>query len=71
MRAGMTVAVGYLAAVVLGLLVASQAGVAPSPLRALVIAGVVYPVAFASLGGAAVGLFARETSDRSGESVAR
>lgn len=55
--AGLTVAVGYLAIAVLGLFVATEGGIAPSPLRAIVIAGVVYPVVFGALGGLTVGLF--------------
>lgn len=53
---GLAVAVGYLPAVVGGLFLASQGGVAPSPLRAVVVAGLVYPVAFGAAGGALAAL---------------
>jgi hypothetical protein len=67
MIAGMTLAVGYLAVTVLALFVATQGGVAPSPLRAVVIAGVVYPVALGAIGGAVAGLYRRATVERRGE----
>ena len=63
LRAGMGVTAGYVAMVVLGLLAAVHLGTGPSPLRAVVIAGIVYPVAFGSLGGFIVGYRNRETSD--------
>lgn len=62
MISGISITIGYLVAVVLGLFVAAQGGIAPSPLRALVIAGVVYPVAFGALGGTLVGWRVTETS---------
>lgn len=55
LAAGATVTVGYLPAVVLLLLLGTAGGVAPSPLRAVAVAGVLYPVALGGLGGAAVG----------------
>lgn len=69
--AGVTVAVGYLAVVVLALFVASDGGVAPSPLRAVVVAGIVYPVAFGALGGTLAGLLGRETAERRADPAAR
>jgi hypothetical protein len=54
--AGLTVTVGYALLAVLGLLVVQWAGIGPLALRALVIAGVVYPVAFGAAGGALVGV---------------
>lgn len=63
LRAGMGVTAGYLAMVVLGLLAAMHLGTGPSPLRAVVIAGIIYPVAFGSLGGFVVGYRNRQTSD--------
>jgi hypothetical protein len=61
MLTGMTVAAGYVLAVVLGMMVSQQTGVGPNPLRAIVIAGVVYPVALGAIGGAASGLVGRES----------
>lgn len=55
--AGVTLALGYFSLVALGLFVATQGGVAPSPLRALVIAGVGYPIAFGAIGGAVTGFY--------------
>lgn len=61
-QAGLTVGIGYLVAVVLALFVATQGGIAPSPLRALVVAGIVYPVAFGGLGGFVAVLVTTRTS---------
>lgn len=70
LQAGMTVTAGYLVAVVLSLFVASNAGIGPSPLRALVVAGVVYPVAFGGLGGLVGALLARRRAgERSTQAV--
>ena len=70
-RAGLTVAVGYLLAVLVGLFVASSGGVGPSPLRALVVAGVVYPLAFGALGGYLAGRFGTRRLDAGGEVAIR
>ncbi|MFB6135617.1 MAG: transporter [Halobacteriaceae archaeon] len=50
--AGITVAAGYVLLALFGAFVLQYANVRPSPLRAVVVAGVVYPVAFGALGGA-------------------
>jgi hypothetical protein len=71
LRTGLTVVTGYLPPVVLGLLVATEGGVAPSPLRALVVAGVLYPVALGGIGGLAVGLLADESAAGQGDSPSR
>lgn len=42
---------GYLVAVVLGLFVGSARGVGPHPMRAVLLAGVVYPLTFGGMGG--------------------
>lgn len=55
LTAGITIAIGYVVLSVLGMLVAQEAGVGPSPLRAVVVAGVVYPVGFGAIGGAVAG----------------
>ncbi|MEF8901463.1 MAG: hypothetical protein V5A25_09605 [Halovenus sp.] len=55
LEAGITVTIGYLLLAVLGLFVAAEGGIAPSPLRTAVVAGIVYPVAFGALGGAITG----------------
>lgn len=60
--AGITVTIGYLALTVLGLFAATAGGIAPSPLRALVVAGIVYPVVFGAVGGAVVGLYRRRVT---------
>lgn len=49
--AGMTLTVGYLPAAVLGLMVGTESGVAPSALRAVVLAGIVYPFVCGAAGG--------------------
>lgn len=59
---GMTVGVGYLLAVVFGLLLVGFVGIGPDPLRALVLAGVVYPVAFGAVGGVLAGVLATDRS---------
>lgn len=69
--AGGAVAAGYLLAAVAGLFVATQGGVAPSPLRAVVVAGVVYPVAFGAAGGFAAGLLGERAEEERRESAAR
>ena len=51
MRAGATVAVGYLPLVVVLAVLVRHVNVQPSFLRALVVAGIVYPVAFGAAGG--------------------
>lgn len=48
---GMMVVVGYLPAAVLGLLLGTESGVAPSALRAVVLAGFLYPIACGAVGG--------------------
>lgn len=68
---GASVTAGYLVVVVLGLFVATQGGVAPNPLRALVFAGIVYPVAFGAVGGATAGLFGRNATERTVEPAVR
>ena len=68
--AGTAVAVGYLALVVAGLFPATQGGVAPSPLRAIVVAGVVYPIGLGAIGGAIVGLIGSESTDDRDDRVA-
>lgn len=54
---------------VLGLFVATRCSVASSPLRALVIAGLVYPIAFDVVGGALAGLYRRATADSRGKAT--
>lgn len=61
---GATLAVGYLAAVVLGLFPTTHGGIAPSPLRAIVIAGIVYPVVFGAIGGALAGFYRQRATAR-------
>lgn len=48
---GMTLVAGYLPAAVLGLLLGTESGVAPSALRAVVLAGFLYPIACGAIGG--------------------
>lgn len=55
-RAGLTIAVGYLLFSVIGALLVSFVGIQPDLLRAAVVAGVVYPVAFGAFGGWLVGV---------------
>jgi hypothetical protein len=69
--AGGTIVSGYVVAVILGLFAGSQGGVAPDTLRAVAIAGVVYPIAFGALGGAVAGLVADETSEARGDAATR
>lgn len=64
--AGGAVAAGYLLAVVVGLFAAPDGGVAPNTLRALVVAGLVYPVAVGAVGGGVVGAVRRGTAGRRG-----
>lgn len=59
MMTGMTLVVGYLPLVLLGLLVSVHFGTGPSPLRAIFIAGIVYPVLFGAVGGFLAGHFSR------------
>lgn len=66
--AGTTVAVGYLLAVVVLLPLVGFAGIGPVALRAAVVAGIVYPVAFGGAGGALVGVVRADR--RPGESLA-
>ncbi|ACV11968.1 conserved hypothetical protein [Halorhabdus utahensis DSM 12940] len=61
---GATLAVGYFAAVFLGLFPATHSGIAPSPLRALVIAGIVYPIVFGAIGGGLAGLYRQRVAGR-------
>lgn len=51
MVAGMTVVTGYFLGVLAGVFLGSAGGIGPSPIRAVVIAGLVYPIAFGGLGG--------------------
>lgn len=55
LEAGLATVVGYLPLAVFAALVAGYANVGPSLLRMVVVAGVVYPVALGSVGGAVVG----------------
>lgn len=71
LMAGITVTAGYFGLTVLGLFVASESGIAPSPLRALVVAGVVYPIAFGALGGAVTGLYRSRASETQAGSATR
>jgi len=57
---GMAVAVGYLPMAVIFAVLLRHANVQPSLLRALVVAGLVYPVAFGGIGGALAGVVAEE-----------
>jgi len=61
---GATLAIGYLAAVILGLFPTTQAGIAPSPPRALVIAGIVYPIVFGAIGGGLAGFYRQRVASR-------
>jgi hypothetical protein len=74
-RAGMIAALsltgGYLVLVVLSMMAAQQTGVGPSPLRALVIAGLVYPAAFGGIGGAVYGLYHRSAARSQAEPAPR
>jgi hypothetical protein len=63
LEAGLTVVLGYAVLAVLGMMVAQQAGVGPSPLRAAVVAGLLYPVAFGGVGGAVVGALAADGAE--------
>lgn len=54
---GATLAIGYLVATVLGLFLSTHSGIAPNPLRALVIAGLVYPIVFGAIGGGLAGVY--------------
>lgn len=64
---GATMAVGYVTLAILLMLVSGETGVGPSPVRAVLIAGVVYPVFFGSLGGAVAGTLAGRTAERGSE----
>ena len=57
MMIGMSLVFGYFPLVVIGLLVSMHFGTGPSPLRAVVIAGVVYPVFLGAIGGFLAGHF--------------
>jgi hypothetical protein len=70
-RTGLKIAVGYIAVVMLALFVATEGGIAPSPLRAVVIAGLVYPVVFGALGGLIVGFFRDETGEKQPDPAVR
>lgn len=50
--AGTTVTLGYLAAVVIGLVVFAHAGNRPDPIPAVLVAGLLYPIVFGTIGGA-------------------
>lgn len=70
--AGTTVTAGYALLAVLGLLVVSWAGIGPIALRALVLAGLVYPVAFGAAGGTLVGVVrAGSDAERGAERAVR
>lgn len=71
MLAGMTIAIGYLVVAVLAMMVGQQTGVGPSPLRSIVIAGIVYPIALGAIGGAAFGFYSRSQGESSAEPVPR
>ncbi|MHB9285786.1 hypothetical protein ACKVMT_01945 [Halobacteriales archaeon Cl-PHB] len=60
MIAGMTIAIGYVVVGILAMMVGQQTGVGPSPLRALFIAGGVYPIALGGVGGAVFGFFSQD-----------
>lgn len=51
-KVGASTAVGYLFVVLVGLVVFSYSGARPDWLRAVVVAGVLYPLAFGGIGGA-------------------
>lgn len=51
LEAGLTITIGYLLVAILALFPASAGGIAPSPVRAIMIAGIVYPVVFGAIGG--------------------
>lgn len=70
-RAGIRLVPGYFVLVVLGMMIGQQTGVGPSPLRAVVVAGVVYPVAFGAFGGVVASMFGRESPDAGGQQVVR
>ena len=57
---GITVAIGYLPMAVIFAMLLQHANVQPSLLRALVVAGLVYPVAFGGIGGALAAVLAEE-----------
>jgi hypothetical protein len=58
-RAGATVAIGYLALVLVGVLAIQVGGSGPELVPALVLAGIVYPLVFGAIGGVGVGLVRR------------
>lgn len=50
--AGATVTVGYLLAVLIGLVLFAYNGIRPDPVPAVLVAGVLYPLVFGAIGGA-------------------
>lgn len=55
-QAGLTIAIGYLLFAIIGAILVSFVGIQPDLLRAAVVAGIVYPVAFGAIGGGLVGV---------------
>ena len=68
MSIGMTLVLGYLPLVLFGLLASMHFGTGPSPLRALVIAGIIYPVFFGAVGGFLAGQFGRASQSKNSSS---
>lgn len=62
--AGTAIAIGYVAAAVVGLFVFQYGGVRPDPTVAILVAGLGYPILFGAVGGAvAVRLFTQPVSE--------
>ncbi|MGM0718125.1 MAG: transporter [Halobacteriota archaeon] len=55
-QAGLMIAIGYLPFAIIGAILVSFVGIQPDLLRAAVVAGIVYPVAFGAIGGGLVGV---------------
>lgn len=71
LRAGSTVAVGYVVLAVLTMLLAQQTGTGPAPIRAVIVAGIVYPVVFGATGGILKAVLDRRTDDRTPDGALR
>jgi hypothetical protein len=55
-QVGVTITLGYLPFAIIGAILVSFVGIQPDLLRAAVIAGIVYPVAFGAIGGGLIGV---------------
>lgn len=54
-KTGMAIAIGYLLFAIVGAILVSFAGIQPSLLFAVIVAGIVYPLLFGAIGGGLVG----------------